>query len=127
MGDVGDFLTDKMTVIALDKKFKKAPIKALFEETFSVLDEIFGDDAFKRFSTKKDRHEGGFLLSLYEVIALGVAFNIGNGTLCAKSKITEKARSIWSDKNFTDWSTSGVTASRRLPRLIPYGRKLFKK
>lgn len=127
VGDVGVFLTEKMTEIAQNKSFKKPPIKDLFEKTFSVLDEVFRDDAFKRFSTKKDRHEGGFLLSLYEVIALGVAFNIENGTLCAKSKITEKARSIWSDKNFTDWSASGVNASRRLPKLIPYGRNLFHK
>ena len=127
VGDVGTFLTDKMTEVALNKKFQKTPIKNLFEETFAVLDEVFVDDAFKRFSIKKDRHEGGFLLSLYEVIALGVAFNINNNSLCAKNKIAERARSIWGDKNFTDWSASGVNASRRLPKLIPYGRKLFKK
>lgn len=127
IGDVGDFLTDKMNEAAQNKKFKKAPIKTLFDETFFILDKVLGDDAFKRFSTKKGRHEGGFLLSLYEVIGLGVAFNIANGTLCAESKITERARSVWSDKGFVDWAASGVTATRRLPRLIPYGRKLFKK
>lgn len=127
VGDVGAFLTEKMTEIAQNKSFKKPPVKTLFENTFFVLNNVFGDDAFKRFSTKKGRHEGGFLLSLYEVIALGVAFNIENGTLCAENKIAEKARSIWSDKNFTDWSASGVTASRRLPKLIPYGRNLFHK
>jgi hypothetical protein len=127
IGDVGVFLTDKMTVSAQNKKFKTAPVKALFDDTFSVLDRVLGDDAFKRFSTKKGRHEGGFLLSLYEVIGLGVAFNIANGTLCAENKLTERARSVWSDENFTDWASAGVNASRRLPRLIPYGRTLFKK
>jgi Protein of unknown function DUF262 len=127
IGDVGVFLTDRMTEVAQNKRFKKTPITVLFEETFAVLDEVLGDTAFKRFSAKKDRHEGGFLLSLYEVIGLGVAYNIGNGTLCDKDKITEKARSVWLDKNFTNWAAAGVTASRRLPRLIPYGRKLFKR
>lgn len=127
VGDVGNFLTDKMTEIAQNKNFKKSPTKDLFEKTFSILNEVFEDEAFKRFSVKKDRHEGGFLLSLFEVIALGVAFNIENNTLCAKNKIVEKARSVWSDKSFTDWSSSGVTASRRLPKLVPYGRKLFHK
>lgn len=125
--DVGVFLTDKMTEAAQNKQYKRNPLKTLFEDTFSVLDEVLGDDAFKRFSTKKGRHEGGFLLSLYEVVGLGTAFNIANGTLCPKNKIAEKARSIWKDKNFTDWATAGVTAARRLPRLIPYGRNLFKK
>jgi hypothetical protein len=125
VGDVGIFLTEKMTDIALSKAFKKTPISNLFNETFTLLNEVLGDDAFKRFSLKKDRHEGGFLLSLYEVIALGVAFNLENGTLCARSKIPERARSIWREKDFTDWSASGVTAARRLPRLIPYGRRIF--
>lgn len=127
IGDVGVFLTEKMTEIAQNKKYKGAPIKTLFDESFAVLEEVLGDDAFKRYSTKKSRHEGGFLLSLYEVIGLGVAFNIASGTLCAKNKIAERARSVWADKKFTDWATAGVTASRRLPRLIPYGRNLFKK
>lgn len=127
VGDVGDFLTEKMTGIAQNKSFKMAPIKGLFEKTFSVLNEVLEDDSFKRYSVKKGRHEGGFLLSLYEVVALGVAFNIENGTLCTKNKIVEKARSVWLDKSFTDWSASGVNASRRLPKLVPYGRKLFHK
>jgi len=99
----------------------------LFEQTFSLLNEVLGDDAFKRYSIKKNRHEGGFLLSLFEVVGLGVAFNIAAGTLCSKTKIAERARSVWSNANFTDWATAGVTANRRLPRLIPLGRDLFKK
>jgi hypothetical protein len=127
IGDVGVFLTDKMSEVAQDKKFKRAPAKQLFEDTFTLLNECLEDDAFRRYSARKGRHEGGFLLSLFEVVALGVAFNIANGTLCGKAKISERARSVWKDKAFTDWATSGVNASRRLPRLIPYGRKLFSK
>lgn len=127
IGDVGVFLTDKMTDVAQNKKFRPAVFKNLFEETFLLLNEILQDDVFKRYSVKKKRHEGGFLLSLFEVIALGVAFNIHNGTLCGKNKIAEKTRSLWTNHDFTSWATSGVTASRRLPRLIPLGRKLFKK
>lgn len=125
--DIGIFLTEKMTVVAQNKSYKKDTIHALFEQTFSVLDETLGDNAFKRYSKKKTRHEGGFLVSLYEVVALGVAFNIANNTLCAKSKIAERARSIWDDPQFTGWATAGVNASRRLPKLIPYGRALFRK
>lgn len=127
VGDVGVFLTEKMTEIAQDKQYEKQPIKTLFEQTFAVLDNVLGDQAFKRFSVKKGRHEGGFLLSLFEVVGLGVAFNIAAGTLCAESKIAEQARSVWSDPNFTNWATAGVTATRRLPRLIPLGRSQFKK
>lgn len=126
VGDVGLFLTESMTGIAQKKRYNKSSVKKLFEKTFSVLDEVMGDSAFKRFNLRKGRHEGGFLLSLYEVIGLGVAFNIAEGTLCPKEEIVERARSVWSERNFTDWATAGVTAARRLPRLIPLGRELFK-
>lgn len=127
VGDVGAFLTDRMTLIAQDKKFKKAIAGKLFADTFKVLADVLGDEAFKRFNKTKQRHEGGFLLSLFEVVALGIAYNLSRNTLCAKSKIPAKVQALWADKSFTDWAASGVNASRRLPRLIPYGRSLFKK
>jgi len=64
-------------------------------EAEPLLNEVLGDDAFKRYSLKKQRHEGGFLLSLYETVGLGVAFNIASGTLCDKAKIAERARFLW--------------------------------
>lgn len=125
VGDVGVFLTDNMLEIAQNKKFNKTKISKLFEKTFSLLDAVLGDDAFKRFNSTKQRHEGGFLLSLYEVIALGVAYNIENNTLCEENQISEKVKSLSVNKDFTNWSASGVNASRRLPKLIPLGRALF--
>ncbi|WP_175771972.1 DUF262 domain-containing protein [Paraburkholderia phenazinium] len=127
IGDVGVFLTDRVSDVAQDKRFRRGEAKQLFEDTFGVLAQTLEDDAFKRYSTKKRRHEGGFLLSTFEVVALGVAYNIAEGTLCEPKEISKRARSIWSERSFTDWATSGVNASRRLPRLIPFGRKLFSK
>lgn len=125
IGDVGAFLTDRVSEVAQDKKFRRGEAKQLFEDTFNVLAEVLDELAFKRYSTKKKKHEGGFLLSLFEVVALGVAYNIAEGTLCAKQDIAKRARSVWTEKAFTEWATSGVNASRRLPRLIPLGRRLF--
>ena len=65
------------------------------------------------------------MLSLFETVALGVAYNIANGTLCSEAEISKRAKSLWSTKGFTDWASSGTTASRRLPRLIPLGRTVF--
>jgi hypothetical protein len=127
VGDVGVFLTEKMTEVAQDKKFKKTAVRHLFEETFGIIADVLEDKAFKRFNASRDRHEGGFLLSLFETVALGVAYNASRGTLCAKASIANRARSLWTKQEFTDWAASGVTATRRLPRLIPLGRKLFAK
>lgn len=126
IGDIGVYMTDRMTEIANDKKFKRAATKKLFSRSFAVLSKAMGDDAFKRYSYKKARHEGGFLLSLFEAVALGVAFNIADGTLCPESEIRTRAQSLWSNPDFTRWATSGMTATRRLPHLIPLGRSTFK-
>ena len=125
LGDVGVFLTERMRQIATDKKFDKDGYEAIFRNTFDVLERTVETNAFKRFDKQKNRHEGGFLLSQFEVVALGLGYNIDNPV--PEQKIQKIIQSIWSNTHYTDWAGSGITATRRLPRLIPLGRKLFAK
>jgi hypothetical protein len=125
VGDVGVFLTDRMRQVAANPDFEKAQYEKSFQETFETLSRYVGSDAFKRFNKKKKRHEGGFLLSQYEVVALGLGFNI-NHPVDGK-EIPQIIQSVWSNDSYTDWAGSGITATRRLPQLIPLGRKLFKR
>lgn len=127
MRDIGVFLTDRMTEIANNKKFPYTKVETIFKQTFDTLEQACGEDSFKRYNNIKKRHEGGFLLSQFEVVGLGLAHNIQNGTLIAKTKIKSTVTSIWSDSRYTDWSSSGVNASRRVTRLVPLGRILFHK
>jgi len=121
IGDVGVFLTENMMKLANDKKFPYKLYDKVFKETFDTLAVSVGDNALK------NRHEGGFLVSQFEVVALGVAYNVRNNTLINKASIPKKIQSIWSDTSYTEWSGAGITASRRLPQLVPLGRNLFAK
>lgn len=127
IGDVGIFLTDQMTLLAKLKKFDYKLNEQVFKKTFDLLENSIGEDAFKRYSVSKKRHEGGFLLSQFEVVALGLAQNVRNNTNLASTKISNVVSGIWSDKRYTEWASSGINASRRVPRLIPLGRTLFHK
>jgi hypothetical protein len=127
VGDVGVFLTERMMELARDKNFAYKLNERVFKETFDVLAATIGESAFKRYNTQKKRHEGGFLLSQFEVVGLGVAYNIRNHTLIASADIPKKTRSIWSNKEYTDWAGSGIRASSRVPRLVPFGRAVFSK
>lgn len=127
IGDVGIFITKKMTKLAGDKNFPYKLNERVFKETFDILAASVGENAFKRYNTKKKRHEGGFLLSQFEIVGLGVAYNVRNGTLINHAQIPRRVQSIWSNSDYTDWAGSGITASRRLPRLAPLGRNLFSK
>jgi hypothetical protein len=125
VGDVGIFLTERMRQLATDPSLKKTRHEKSFKRTFECLERTVGGDAFKRFNSKKKRHEGGFLLSQFEVIALGLGFNINHPV---DDKVIPKLiQSIWATKEYTDWAGSGITATRRLPHLVPLGRQLFSK
>ena len=123
IGDVGIYLTEKMSAIAVNKKFDQQYWDILFKKTFDMLVKKVGDKAFKRFSKEKSKFLGGFLLSQFEVVAFGLAYNIENVT--ESLDIENSISSIWLDQQYTEWSGAGMTATRRLPRLIPYGRRLF--
>jgi Protein of unknown function DUF262 len=127
IGDVGTFLTDKISELALSKKYDYKTNEKIFKDTFDILNATVNEDAFKRYSKAKKRHEGGFLLSQFEVVALGLAFNIKNQTVIAKSKINGIISGIWTNKKYTDWSGAGKTATRRVPHLLPLGREIFHK
>jgi hypothetical protein len=72
----------------------------------------------------KKRFVGGFSISAFEVIALGIGHNVA-GAKKEPKQVVQKAQRIWADTFFTDNSGSGVRASSRLPKIIPYGRQLF--
>lgn len=123
VGDVGIFLTDKLREMAENKKYKYKDNEMVFSKTFEILQNNLSDSAFKRYSVEKKRFLGGFIISQFEAVACGIGHNIANGITPTKVKI--KAANLWSTKDYTDWTGSGITAARRLPRLIPLGRQTF--
>jgi hypothetical protein len=123
LGDVGVFITEKMREIASDPDFNYKKWDKLFKNTFDLLQSELSEKSFKRYNTEKSKFQGGFLVTQYEVVAYGLAYNLNENIEI--TDLEEKIASIWSNKHFADWSGSGVTAARRLPRLSPFGRELF--
>ena len=123
LGDVGIFITERMRTIAIDPAFDRAGWEQLFKQTFDLLQDSLAEEAFKRYSIEKQKFTGGFLLSQYEVIAYGVGYNLKE--VNSVKDIRENAKAIWADNRYTDWSGSGITATRRLPRILPFGREVF--
>lgn len=122
-GDVSVFLTDKMREMALNQNLDINGIEKAFDVTFNILNETTGDNSFRRYRSQDNRFLGGFLLSAYEVIALGIGYNYQNPP--PTNQISDRIKSIWSHQVYGKWSGAGVNAARRLPYLIPLGRKVF--
>jgi len=122
-GDVSVFLTQKMRQMAVENNWNRNHIERAFDTTFRILEQSMGDQSFKRYKPEEDRFLGGFLLSAYEVIALGIGYNYRN--LPPVEEIPNRVKSIWSDHTYKKWSGAGQNATRRLPYLIPLGREKF--
>ncbi len=127
IGEMGDFLTEKVMTFARQNTLDRVREQAIFRGTFALLRESIGSDAFRRFDIAKQRFLGGFLVSSFEVVSLGVAFNFEDYTGAAPPNLKDRVASIWSNPEFTDNSGSGVRASSRVPYTIPLGRRLFAK
>ncbi len=123
LGDVGIFITEKMRNIAAAESFDKVAWETLFKKTFDLLKDELSEESFKRYSNEKQKFTGGFLLSQYEVVAYGIGYNLKKGS--PVNDVRQKAVGIWSNDRYTDWSGSGITATRRLPRILPFGREVF--
>jgi hypothetical protein len=114
-------------VVAKNKK-KRAVEERAFIETFRLLNERLEDNAFRRFSREKGKFLGPFSIASFEVVALGIGFNIGqDGKYSLVDLIPDKVKSIWENQLFIKNSGSGVRASVRIPKIVPMGRDLFSK
>jgi Protein of unknown function DUF262 len=129
VADIGDYLNDALEPIHLtaqNKKMRQVE-DAAFRETFRVLNAALHEDTFRRFNKAKDRFLGPFSIASFEVVAMGIGFNIAaDGSFAlGEADIVKKVKSIWEHAVFNKNSGSGVRASVRIPKIIPMGRKLF--
>ena len=112
-----------MVAIAEDNAFDQDSWHRRFKATFDRLSETVGNNAFKRYSVAKGRHEGGFLVSQFEAVTCGVTWNLERGTL--RDDLDNAIMELWSNSGYTGWVGAGITAARRLRRTIPVARKHF--
>ncbi|TVP67059.1 MAG: DUF262 domain-containing protein [Nodularia sp. (in: Bacteria)] len=122
--DLSVFLTDKMIEMAKNENFNYSEEETAFNQTFQILYEQMGSDSFRRYSPTKDKFLGGFLVSAYEVIALGIGYNYKNLSN-SNIDVREKVKQIWSSPEYINSSGSGTTAQRRVPKIVPFGRQMF--
>lgn len=126
IGDVGDFLTDQAKSLAEDKSFDYKKEEIAFRETFALLASTLEDDSFRRFDKKKGRFVGGFSVSAFEAVAIGMGYN-PKLAKANPSAIADKIKTMWDDSDFVENSGSGIRASSRVPKIVPYGRAAFSK
>ncbi|MET3230842.1 UNVERIFIED_ORG: hypothetical protein ABIC54_003038 [Burkholderia sp. 1263] len=119
--DVHEYLDQALIKMAGNPRFRYAQEKRIFDATFLALRQAMEDQAFKRWDG--ENFGGKFLMSLFEVIAIGVSKNIDNISRKTPARqrtfLTGRAKSLWENDVFQANSGAGVRGTTRLMRLLP--------
>jgi hypothetical protein len=126
VGDLGEYLTDRIVEFARNEAYDREGEAKAFEFTFSRLAAALGDNAFRKYDATGRRFLGGFLISAFETMALGLGGNyeriVGGAEVPDLLSIAKKP---WQDEESRRGIGSGVRASTRIPVTIGLGRRLF--
>ena len=128
--DLGEYITEKISQMAQMEGFNLKKMEDKFRKTFSLLSTVLGDDVFTKYNTVSNSFGGGFLISAFEVIAVGLGYNIENypdefAADLLKS-VSDRVKGIWANGIYTNNSGSGFKAAQRIPVIIPLGIEIFK-
>lgn len=125
--DVHEYLDAALIHLARDAAFDRAAEKAIFNRTFDLLDISLGSRCFKRWDGQA--FTGKFLMSAFEVVALGVSRNIvAIEAMSAHDRsafVEGKCRDLWANNTFLQYSGAGVRGTTRLANLLPMAQDYF--
>lgn len=124
VGDVHEFLRDRMEEIATNKTYDFVAEKVLFEEVFKFLDEAVGSNSFRSWNTQRGEFRGGFSLGAFE----GIAITIGKHwkkiqRLGKKFDTLQFVKDVWNQPEYTR-SFSGLRARERMARVLPAAERV---
>lgn len=126
--DVHEYLDQALFSLATDGNINLESETENFEKTFEVLNKAMADKTFKRFNGTD--FGGKFLMSVYEVVALGTSANIDEiismGEPACLEFLREKCENLWQEPVFIQNSGAGIRGTTRLTNLLPLAAKYFK-
>ena len=128
--DIGEFLTDSIVGFAQSESCSEVMEKETeaFRFTFSTLASALGEDSFRRYDLDKQSYSGGFSLSAFEPMAMGLGFHFEEYVVDSAPLVPDiemVSKELWNKKSFIANSGSGVRASTRIRNNIPLGRAMF--
>ena len=123
--DLSQFLTAEMRTRLAPDNTDLTTTQMIFARVFSALETACGDNALRRYDATKGKFSGPFLISAYELVALGVAANIDNVEQRGAQWLEARIKEIWSDPRADGIYGQGVSTARRLPRTLSLGRTFF--
>jgi hypothetical protein len=123
LGALGQLLDDEIIEIARNTAFDWDHERDVFDRTFVLLNDSLGVSAFRRCNEHGQPATGGFIVSLFEVFALGVGYHLEDGELSSE-QVSAAHKSFWENQGVLV-QFRGRQAGDRLRTTLPMGRTLF--
>jgi hypothetical protein len=119
VGDVHDFLRERMEQLATDKKFKLANEAKLFKEVFQFLDETVDGNAFRPWNSTLKMFRGAFSLGAFEGLALALGRHWPSIKKVRRQfELLNVIKRLWGTQEYKK-SFSGLRARERMVRVTP--------
>lgn len=125
IGDISLFLDDKITELCVDENFNRDSFQDIYQRTFRVINRTLGEDAFKKFNKKEEKHRGAFSTALFELVSIGIAKNLELWEEYTSQALIAKIRNIATEEMFIAKTGSGIRANTRIESTIPFGIDYF--
>lgn len=126
VADLGTYLTDMLIAMSEDPLFDYAREEMAFRKAFAILNDALGEDAFRRYDSERERAMGPFLVSMFEVLGIGMGFHADRDSFSPSAvEVRAMHHRIWNQMSLDGISGSGIAAATRLPKTLKLGRELF--
>ncbi|MEZ8425817.1 DUF262 domain-containing protein [Vibrio cyclitrophicus] len=120
---ITDFL-DKETV-RLIKEADREKFKVDFKKTFDKLKNTLGSSAFKKFNIDEDKFKGGFNISAFEMLTVGLSSNIDTIEQLGKDALEERIKELYHDEKIQKVLGRGTRAIKRFQESTDIAREFF--
>lgn len=94
----------------------------IFTQTFKVIYKTGGFDLFRKYDKVKGKFLGGFSNTAFEVIAMGLGYNIANKNKY-RTDLINCAKELWGEIGSRQFAT-GKSTEQRMSLTLPLGREL---
>jgi len=125
ISELGDFLTTELVEMIVEKRVNWEIVGVAFKRVFAQLSRCFDENAFRKYNHASNKYSGSSLISLFEVLAIGLGrYYLINDKELDDQILTERHKSLWDNISGTIDNRSigsGVRASTRIPKTVIYG------
>jgi len=121
--DFTQVLDDESVALATLYPQESDKLRKVFIETFDIIANNGGEKVFRRWNVERGEFKGSFLVTAFEVFALGIGFHVSNGSPY-RTDLLEAVKEFWTRPAMQGGFATGRSTEQRLVEFVPIGRTI---